>query len=115
MRLPVYLLALAATLASAPAGAQPTIQPDEAAAPNARAAQRPLGPNALAAQRPAGPNRALIERAGRPVTLAAPPAPAETAYPSCAAAGATRALPLRRGEAGYARHLDPDGDGIACD
>ena len=114
MRLPL-LLAVAVALACAPAGAQSTIQPDAAAAPNARVAQRPLGPNALAAQRPVGPNRALIEQGGRPGALAPPHAPDATAYPSCAAAGATRALPLRRGEPGYGRHLDPDGDGLACD
>ena len=35
-------------------------------------------------------------------------------YPTCAAAGAVRATPIRQGEPGYGRHLDRDGDGIAC-
>src|SRR5690554_831218 len=95
----ILLLALASLAVPAPA-AEPLRL--ESLPPNARAAQRPLGPNAKAAQRPAGPNTAVMrsrERAG---------------YPSCAALRAARAAPLHRGELGYGRHLDPDGDGIAC-
>ncbi len=36
-------------------------------------------------------------------------------YPNCAAARAAGAAPIRRGEPGYASHLDRDGDGIACE
>ena len=75
--------------------------------PNARAAQRPMGPNALAAKRAVGPNGALAERAGR--------REGGVHYPSCSAAGAARVVPIRRGEPGYGRHLDPDGDGVACE
>ncbi|MFY9351644.1 MAG: excalibur calcium-binding domain-containing protein [Sphingobium sp.] len=47
------------------------------------------------------------------------PAPARQAarsfYGSCREARAAGAAPLRRGQAGYARHLDRDGDGVACE
>jgi hypothetical protein len=36
-------------------------------------------------------------------------------YSTCAAARAAGAAPLRRGQPGYASHLDADGDGIACE
>ena len=106
---PILFLALAAAWATAPACAQPTIRLEgvgQQAGPNAQAAQRPLGPNARAAQRQVGPNGAVMRaRKHRE----------EAYYPSCAAAGVDRAPPLRRGEPGYGRHLDPDGDGVACE
>lgn len=37
------------------------------------------------------------------------------AYRSCAAARAAGAAPLRRGQPGYSRKLDRDGDGVACE
>ncbi|MFC9976858.1 excalibur calcium-binding domain-containing protein [Spirillospora sp. NPDC127200] len=36
-------------------------------------------------------------------------------YPNCAAARAAGAAPLRRGDPGYSRKLDRDGDGVACE
>jgi len=36
-------------------------------------------------------------------------------FRNCAAARAAGAAPLHRGQAGYAPHLDGDGDGIACE
>lgn len=36
-------------------------------------------------------------------------------YPNCAAARAAGAAPVRRGDPGYARHLDRDNDGIGCE
>lgn len=45
---------------------------------------------------------------------AASPADAQT-YPSCAAARAAGAAPLRRGQAGYSARLDRDRDGVACE
>jgi hypothetical protein len=47
----------------------------------------------------------------------APPAGAEpvAAYASCAAVHAAGAAPIRRGDPGYGRHLDGDGDGIGCE
>jgi hypothetical protein len=56
-------------------------------------------------------------RATAPVA-ANPPrstAPSKVFYPNCAAARAAGAAPIRRGEPGYASHLDRDNDGIACE
>ena len=36
-------------------------------------------------------------------------------FVNCAAARAAGAAPVRRGEPGYGRHLDRDGDGIGCE
>lgn len=36
-------------------------------------------------------------------------------YPNCASARAAGAAPIRYGQPGYARHLDRDGDGVACE
>lgn len=38
-----------------------------------------------------------------------------TYYANCSAARAAGAAPVRRGEPGYGRHLDRDGDGIGCE
>lgn len=38
-----------------------------------------------------------------------------TSYRNCTAVRAAGAAPIRRGEPGYAAHLDRDGDGIACE
>ena len=37
------------------------------------------------------------------------------AFRNCAAARATGAAPLRRGDPGYGTHLDRDGDGVGCE
>ncbi|WP_349679245.1 MULTISPECIES: excalibur calcium-binding domain-containing protein [unclassified Brevundimonas] len=36
-------------------------------------------------------------------------------YRNCAAARAAGAAPVRRGDPGYARRLDRDGDGVGCE
>lgn len=36
-------------------------------------------------------------------------------YPSCAAARAAGAAPVRVGSPGYSRRLDRDGDGVGCE
>ncbi|MFE4259495.1 excalibur calcium-binding domain-containing protein [Streptomyces sp. NPDC056883] len=36
-------------------------------------------------------------------------------YKNCAAVRAAGAAPIRRGDPGYGRHLDRDGDGVACE
>lgn len=36
-------------------------------------------------------------------------------YPNCDAARAAGVAPIRRGQPGYGRHLDRDGDGVACE
>lgn len=37
------------------------------------------------------------------------------AFANCTAARAAGAAPVRRGDAGYGRHLDRDNDGIGCE
>ena len=37
------------------------------------------------------------------------------AFRNCAAARAAGAAPVRRGDPGYGRHLDRDGDGVGCE
>lgn len=40
---------------------------------------------------------------------------ASWSYPSCSAARAADAAPIRAGEPGYGPHLDRDRDGVACE
>lgn len=47
--------------------------------------------------------------------VAPPPGRAPVYFRNCDAARAAGAAPVRRGEAGYASHLDRDGDGIGCE
>ena len=37
------------------------------------------------------------------------------AFRNCSAARAAGAAPVRRGDPGYGRHLDRDGDGVGCE
>lgn len=37
------------------------------------------------------------------------------AYANCTAARAAGAAPVRRGQPGYGKHLDRDGDGVGCE
>ena len=43
------------------------------------------------------------------------PKPASVYYANCAAVRAAGADPIHRGDPGYARHLDRDGDGVGCE
>lgn len=45
----------------------------------------------------------------------APPAPKNVSYANCTAVRAAGAAPIRRGDPGYASHLDRDDDGIGCE
>ena len=54
-------------------------------------------------------------RAQAPPARERPPASGAVYYANCAAARAAGAAPVRRGDPGYARHLDRDGDGIGCE
>ncbi|MGW5291391.1 excalibur calcium-binding domain-containing protein [Streptomyces bacillaris] len=38
-----------------------------------------------------------------------------TYYANCSAVRAAGAAPIRAGQPGYGRHLDRDGDGVACE
>lgn len=59
-------------------------------------------------------------RASSEETYIRPTDPAEwpepgTYYRNCTEVRAAGAAPLRAGDPGYARHLDRDGDGVACE
>lgn len=43
------------------------------------------------------------------------PQPDQTYYDNCSAVRAAGADPIHRGDPGYGRHLDRDGDGVACE
>lgn len=43
------------------------------------------------------------------------PGGSDVYYANCSAARAAGAAPVRRGDPGYARHLDRDGDGVGCE
>ncbi|MFB9431527.1 thermonuclease family protein [Streptoalloteichus tenebrarius] len=49
-----------------------------------------------------------------PAAHTPPPAP-QVYYKNCAEVRAAGAAPLHRGDPGYAKHLDRDGDGVACE
>jgi len=51
----------------------------------------------------------------RPAPAPVPPPAPTVSYRNCAAARAAGAAPIRRGQPGYGRHLDRDGDGIGCE
>jgi hypothetical protein len=104
-----HVLVIVAACAASAAGAQsiPLAGIAPAPGPNARISERAPGPNSAVAQRIGGPN-AAVARAGNPAVTT-------VHFPNCAVAGAARALPIRRGEPGYGRHLDPAGTGSACD
>jgi hypothetical protein len=49
------------------------------------------------------------------IATPAPPAGGSVYYENCDAVRAARAAPVRRGQPGYASHLDREGDGLACE
>jgi hypothetical protein len=56
----------------------------------------------------------LTEKVGKQRQTAAQAA-GHVFYANCAAARAAGAAPVRRGDAGYASHLDRDNDGVGCE
>lgn len=46
---------------------------------------------------------------------AQPVAPSAVSYKNCGEARAAGAAPVRRGDPGYGKHLDRDGDGVGCE
>lgn len=54
-------------------------------------------------------------RAQAPQARERQPVRGDVYYTNCAAARAEGAAPVRRGDPGYARHLDRDGDGVGCE
>lgn len=67
-----------------------------------RANQPPPQPRNAFADQPRGENQRAASSSS-------------TYYRNCAEARAAGVAPLRAGEPGYGRHLDRDGDGLACE
>lgn len=61
------------------------------------------------------PHTAQPPRRTSPSPTPQPPAPSNLHFKNCKEARAAGYSHIRRGQPGYARHLDRDGDGIACD
>lgn len=64
---------------------------------------------------PAKAQRVAPAKPAPTVKKPAPKAPSKVYYKNCAAVRAAGKAPLYRGQPGYAKHLDRDGDGIACE
>lgn len=64
-----------------------------------------------------GPYRRYIEPAPEPRTAYSGSVGRSSSgyYRNCSAARAAGAAPIRRGDPGYSRRLDRDGDGVACE
>jgi hypothetical protein len=116
----VVLLALAGCGSTGKASGEPLV-PASSAAPSASASPSPSpSPSSSPSVSPAA--AVLPSVAVPPVpTMAVPTAgtteeePAAVYYASCAEAKRAGAAPLHRGEPGYRKGLDRDGDGVACE
>lgn len=60
-----------------------------------------------------GVNRLISESPA--MSPGAPAAANNIDYASCSAVRVAGAAPIRRGQPGYGRHLDGDGDGVGCE
>lgn len=95
-----------------PAPASPTTSTPTPAATTASPTPSP-SPTVVSVPKPSPPRPPRPPRPTR--TTAAPEEPVEVYYRNCDAARAAGAAPIRRGEPGYRKALDRDGDGVACD
>jgi Excalibur calcium-binding domain len=74
----------------------------------------PATQRAAAAPKPAPTTKTTTKKA-EPKKAAEPKAAAGASYGNCAQAKAAGAAPLYAGQPGYAKKLDRDGDGVACE
>jgi Excalibur calcium-binding domain len=74
----------------------------------------PATQRAAAAPKPAPTTKTTTKKA-EPKKAAEPKAAAGASYGNCAQAKAAGAAPLYAGRPGYAKKLDRDGDGVACE
>ncbi|GAA0494111.1 hypothetical protein Ade02nite_20690 [Paractinoplanes deccanensis] len=89
---------------------------DELASPTANEVQRQASPTRTSAS----PKPTTQRPKPRPTTTKSKPrkttkAPTSVYYKNCSAVRAAGADPIYRGDPGYGRHLDRDGDGVACE
>lgn len=62
-----------------------------------------------------GGSTRAVPAPARPQGLRSAPARGGGAYANCSEAREAGAAPVRRGQPGYGRHLDRDGDGVGCE
>ncbi|MFI2228700.1 excalibur calcium-binding domain-containing protein [Nocardia testacea] len=90
----------------------PPLPPATTVATQPPAAVTPIAPEFA----PAPPPIAVPESTPEPTTVPAPlPAAPHVSYKDCKAVRAAGAAPIYSGQPGYGRHLDRDGDGVACE
>ena len=102
---------------SAPKGTPEAATPTSAAkpTPSRTVTSRPTtaAPKKTTTKPKPTPTRTTRKPTPKPTTKA--PEPVEVYYKNCAAVRAAGADPIRRGDPGYGRHLDRDGDGVGCE
>ncbi|QWP79313.1 excalibur calcium-binding domain-containing protein [Lysobacter sp. K5869] len=79
-----------------------------------RAPESAAGLGWAPSRRSSPPPRRAYRPAARDAAASFGPS-AEAYYPNCSAARAAGAAPILRGDPGYSRRLDRDGDGRACE
>lgn len=101
----VTVTVTATPTAKVSASAKPTIKPTAEPAPKP-SADKPV--TRAPAVRPTQDEEAFTDNSSGDNNKSA-------YYANCSAVRAAGAAPIRRGDAGYGRHLDRDGDGVACE
>ncbi|CAM5613039.1 hypothetical protein SAVIM338S_05657 [Streptomyces avidinii] len=100
-------LSLTAPGTPCPAQAGAALRPGKTPSP----AKTPV-PTKAPAPAPSAPAPASPKPKSSPTPA---PGPKDVTYKNCAEAKAAGVTPIHRGQPGYAKHLDRDNDGIACD
>lgn len=84
-------------------------KPVQSAPPQSRPQATPQ-PNRVQPQAAPQPNRAQPQPAPQPT-----PPPIDVSFKNCQQVRAAGRAPIHAGQPGYGRHLDRDGDGVACE
>ena len=87
-------------------------KPVQSAPPQPRPQATPQ-PNRVQPQATSQPNRAQPQP--QPAPQPAPQQPTDVSFRNCQQARAAGRAPIYAGQPGYGRHLDRDGDGVACE
>lgn len=72
-------------------------------------------PTVKAVPKPKATTKKPATKKPTPKATTTEPEPEDVYYANCAAVRAAGAAPIHRGEPGYSRKLDRDGDGVACE
>jgi hypothetical protein len=111
------LAAPVTTTTSAPAPPAETSPPTASDSPTPARSSSPAAKRSPAAVKTskASPAPKKTSRKPKPKPTTREPEPAAVYYKNCTAVRAAGADPIRRGDPGYGRHLDRDGDGVGCE